>query len=117
MDHRQLGATDLQVSSIGYGASSLGGVFHGVDEATGIRAVRTSLELGVTLIDVSPYYGLTVAESVLGKALVGVPRDSFVLATKVGRYGDARTLGQSAVLRRLACGHWIHAGSIRSQSR
>ena len=36
----------------------------------------------------SPYYGLTVAETVLGKALKGIPRDSYVLATKVGRYGD-----------------------------
>jgi L-galactose dehydrogenase len=87
MEYRPLGRTGLEVSAIGYGAASLGGVYGDIDEATGLRAVRTALDLGVTLIDVSPYYGLTVAETVLGKALVGVPRDSYVLATKVGRYG------------------------------
>lgn len=89
MHYRQLGRSALTVSTVGYGASSLGGVFHGVDESSGIRAVRTALELGVNLIDVSPYYGLTTAESILGQALAGVPRDSYVLATKVGRYGEA----------------------------
>ncbi|BEP14059.1 aldo/keto reductase [Acidothermaceae bacterium B102] len=88
MDYRQLGATPLQVSSIGFGAAALGGVYGEIDVATGVRAVRTALELGVTFIDVSPYYGSTLAETVLGKALAGVPRDSYVLATKVGRYSD-----------------------------
>lgn len=88
MLYRKLGQTNLQVSAIGYGASPLGGVFGGINEATGIRAVRTALDLGVNLVDVSPYYGLTTAETVLGRALAGVPRDSYVLATKVGRYGD-----------------------------
>ena len=87
MQYRALGRTGLNVSFVGYGASPLGGVFGDVDESTAIRAVRRSLDLGVNFIDVSPYYGLTVAETVLGKALQGVPRDSYVLATKVGRYG------------------------------
>lgn len=41
---------------------------------------------GVNFFDVSPYYGRTRAETVLGKALREIPRDSFVLSTKVGRY-------------------------------
>jgi aryl-alcohol dehydrogenase-like predicted oxidoreductase len=45
------------------------------------------LDLGINFIDVSPYYGLTKAETVLGKALKGIPRDRYYLATKVGRYG------------------------------
>jgi L-galactose dehydrogenase len=87
MEYRPLGNTGLQVSVIGYGASSLGGVFGDIDEAAGIAAVHRSFDLGVNFVDVSPYYGLTVAETVLGKALKGIPRDSYVLATKVGRYG------------------------------
>jgi L-galactose dehydrogenase len=87
MEYRQLGDTGLRVSVLGYGASSLGGVFEPVDEQTGVRAVRTALDLGVNIIDVSPYYGLTLAETVLGRALRGVDRSSYVLATKVGRYG------------------------------
>ena len=89
MEYRPLGSTGLKVSALAYGASSLGGVFRSIEESAGIAAVRTALDLGINLIDVSPYYGLTVAESVLGHALKGIDRDSYVLATKVGRYADA----------------------------
>jgi L-galactose dehydrogenase len=43
--------------------------------------------LGINFIDVAPYYGLTMAESALGRALQGVSREKYYLATKVGRYG------------------------------
>lgn len=88
MEYRPLGTTGLTVSVIGYGASPLGGVYRAIDVDEGLRTVRTALELGVNIIDVAPYYGATVAETVLGRALRGVDRDSYVLATKVGRYGD-----------------------------
>jgi L-galactose dehydrogenase len=87
MEYRLLGKTGLQVSALGYGASPLGSVFRPIDEAEGIRAVHTAVDLGINFIDVSPYYGLTKAETVLGKALATLPRDSYLLATKVGRYG------------------------------
>jgi L-galactose dehydrogenase len=89
VEYRPLGLTGLEVSALAYGASSLGGVFGSVDESAGIAAVRAALDLGINLIDVSPYYGLTLAETVLGRALRGVDRGSYLLATKVGRYGDA----------------------------
>ncbi len=89
MEYRMLGKTGLKVSVLSYGASPLGSVFREVDEAEGIRTVHTALDLGINFIDVSPYYGLTRAETVLGKALRGIPRTQYVLATKVGRYGDA----------------------------
>jgi L-galactose dehydrogenase len=89
MEYRPLGSTGLVVSALAYGASSLGGVFGAVDESASIAAVHAALDLGINLIDVSPYYGLTVAETVLGRALKGVDRSSYLLATKVGRYGDA----------------------------
>ena len=88
MEYRVLGKTGLKVSALSFGASSLGSVFRAVDEAQGIRTVHVALDLGINLIDVSPYYGLTQAETVLGKALKGIPRDTYYLATKVGRYGD-----------------------------
>jgi L-galactose dehydrogenase len=87
MFYRPLGRTGLNVSILGYGASPLGSVFRDIDEAEGIRAVHTALDLGINFIDVSPYYGLTRAETVLGRALATVPRDCYYLATKVGRYG------------------------------
>ena len=89
MKYRTLGGTGLKVSALSFGASSLGGVFKPVDESVAIRTVHTALELGINFIDVSPFYGYTKAEEVLGKALKGIPRDRYYLATKVGRYGDA----------------------------
>jgi L-galactose dehydrogenase len=89
MEYRDLGQTGLKVSVLSFGASSLGSVFRNIDEAEGIRTVHTAIDLGINFIDVSPYYGLTKAETVLGKALKEIPRDAYYLATKLGRYGDA----------------------------
>ena len=84
---RNLGKTGLKLSALGFGASSLGGVFHSLKEADGIQAVHTAVENGINFIDVSPYYGHLKAETVLGKALREIPRDRYILSTKVGRYG------------------------------
>jgi L-galactose dehydrogenase len=88
MKYRILGKTGLEVSILSFGASSLGSVFRPINEAEGIRAVHVALDLGVNFVDCSPFYGLTKAETVLGKALKGISRDKYVLATKVGRYGE-----------------------------
>lgn len=77
----------MRVSNLGFGASSLGGVFHSIKEDEGIQAVFTAVENGINFIDVSPYYGHLKAETVLGKALKDIPRDKYYLSTKVGRYG------------------------------
>jgi L-galactose dehydrogenase len=91
VDYRLLGNTGLRVSALSFGASSLGGGVFGrpVAESDAIRTVHLALDSGINLIDVSPFYGYTKAETVLGKALKGIPRDRYYLATKVGRYGDA----------------------------
>lgn len=88
MEYRKLGDTGLEVSIIGYGASPLGNVFRKISVAEGQQSVFTAMDLGINFIDVSPYYGLTLAETVLGKALHQINREAYVLATKVGRYGD-----------------------------
>lgn len=77
----------MKVSSLSFGASSLGGVFHEVKEKEAVEAVFTAVEGGINFIDVSPYYGYCKAETVLGKALREIPRDKYYLSTKVGRYG------------------------------
>lgn len=87
MQYREIGNTGLRVSTLSFGASSLGGVFHEVNEGDCVRTVHLSLEAGINFLDVSPYYGDTRAETMLGKALKGVPRDRYILATKVGQYG------------------------------
>lgn len=87
MKYRKLGRTGLDVSALSFGASSLGSVFRETSEAEAIRTVFAALEEGINYIDVSPYYGLTKAETVLGKAIKELPRDRFLLSTKAGRYG------------------------------
>ena len=87
MIYNEIGKTGMRVSNLSFGASSLGGVFHGIREEEGIRAVHTAVDNGINFIDVSPYYGHMKAETVLGKALKEIPRDKYYLSTKVGRYG------------------------------
>ena len=87
MQYHEIGKTGMKVSSLSFGASSLGGVFHDLKEKEGIQAVFTAVEAGMNFIDVSPYYGHYKAETVLGKALKDLPRDRYYLSTKVGRYG------------------------------
>lgn len=87
MHYRQLGRTGLNVPVLSLGGSSLGGAFRTTDEREAIRTVHVALELGMNFIDTSPYYGDTKAETVLGRALKGIARDRYLLATKVGQYG------------------------------
>ncbi|MDR4945152.1 aldo/keto reductase [Neobacillus cucumis] len=88
MKYRKLGNTGLEASVLSFGASSLGSVFRDINETEGIKTVHTAIDHGINLIDVSPYYGLTKAETVLGKAIRELPRDKFILSTKAGRYGE-----------------------------
>jgi L-galactose dehydrogenase len=85
MQYRTLGKTGLEVSVLGFGASPMGNVFDPVDESEAIATVHYALDHGVTFFDVSPFYGLTLAETRLGKALQG-KRQDVVLASKCGRY-------------------------------
>jgi len=102
MQYRELGTTGLTVSTLSFGASSLGGVFRDVQEAECIRTVHLSLDRGINFIDVSPYYGDTRAETMLGKALKGIARDRYILATKVGQYGgETFDFSRQRVLRSL----------------
>lgn len=112
MEFRELGKTGLRVSRIGFGASGLGDAFGTIDPSEGRAAVREAVEQGINLFDVSPYYGLTLAETRLGEALEGL-RARVILSTKCGRYGveefdfSARGIatGLEASLKRLRTDH------------
>ncbi|MFG1922907.1 aldo/keto reductase [Cryptosporangium sp. NPDC048952] len=77
------------MSTLALGGAALGGEYGSIDSSTAHATVRAALDEGITVIDTSPYYGRTASESVLGEALRGVPRDTYRLATKVGRYDVA----------------------------
>lgn len=76
-------------------------------------SVRVALELGLNFIDTSPFYGRGMSEVLLGVALKGVPRESYTICTKLGRYDlghfdfSAKRVAESVdvSLHRLGCGH------------
>ena len=88
IDHAErvpLGRTGLEVSRLGFGGASIGGLFSAVDDASAIETVRHAWALGVRTFDTAPLYGYGASERRMGAALAGRPRDAFVLSTKVGR--------------------------------
>lgn len=87
MEHRTLGNTGLSLPVVSFGASSLGQEFRQVDINEALRSVHVALENGLNFIDTSPFYGRGMSEVLLGVALREVPRDSYLLGTKLGRYG------------------------------
>ena len=82
MEYRRLGRTGLQVSVIGLGTGgpSRLGQRSGIPEPDAIKTVHRALELGINLIDTAANYA--GSEAILGRALKGVPRDTYVLCTK-----------------------------------
>lgn len=86
MKHRILGRTGLSLPILAFGASSLGQEFRRVTLDEAIRSVRVALDLGMSLIDTSPFYGRGMSEVLLGHALRDVPRDQYLMCTKLGRY-------------------------------
>jgi aryl-alcohol dehydrogenase-like predicted oxidoreductase len=89
MEKRKLGNTGMDVSILSFGASSLGAEFRKIDLNEAVKSVHVALDNGMNLIDSSPYYGRGLSESLLGIALDGIPRDSYYLCTKLGRYAPS----------------------------
>ena len=89
MRYRQLGATGIRVSEIGFGAWGIGGNAKGAvaygpaDEDESRKALLQAVELGVNFFDTSDFYGFGHSEEVLGRALRPV-RSKVAIATKVG---------------------------------
>ncbi len=81
MEYRRLGSTGMYVSEIAYG----NWITHGsqVEQEAAIKCVKTALDLGISTFDTADVYAGTRAETVLGKALKGIRRESYELFTKV----------------------------------
>lgn len=113
METRKLGQTDLELPILSFGASSLGAEFRGVTLDEVFASIRVALDLGLNFIDTSPFYGRGMSEIMLGVALKDVPRDSYMMCTKFGRFDvnhfdfSAKRVAESidVSLHRLGCGH------------
>ncbi len=86
MKTRPLGKTGINLPILSFGASSLGQEFRSVALDDALKSVQVALDCGLNFIDTSPFYGRGISEVLLGVALRGVPRDSYTLCTKLGRY-------------------------------
>src|SRR3954463_1201051 len=86
MQTRPLGHTGLHLPILSFGASSLGQEFRTVKLDEALASVHVALESGLNFIDTSPFYGRGMSEIMLGIALRGVPRESYQLCSKLGRY-------------------------------
>ena len=86
MKKRPLGKTGLELPILSFGASSLGAEFRDVDLNEAVKSVHVALDHGMDFIDTSPFYGRGMSEVLLGQALRGVPRDRYLLGSKLGRY-------------------------------
>ncbi len=84
MRKRRLGSQGLEVGAIGLGCMGMSDFYGPRDEGESIATIHRALDLGVTLLDTADAYGPRANEELLGRALRGRPRDSYVLATKFG---------------------------------
>ena len=84
-EKRKIGRSSLEVSALGLGCATLGGSRIEVTRDEAVAIIRTAWAAGVHYIDTAPYYGFGQAERCVGDAMRDVPRDEWVLSTKVGR--------------------------------
>jgi methylglyoxal reductase len=85
----KIGKSGVEASVVGIGAWAIGGdsMWGASDDAESIRTIHRARDLGVTLLDTAPAYGLGHSEEVVGKALSG-RRGDYVLSTKCGLRWD-----------------------------
>ena len=91
---RNIGTTDIAVTEIGFGGAPLGLVGDLITDDEAAAIVRRAEDGGIHYFDTAPLYGHGLSEKRVGRALQQLPRDSFVLSTKVGRLLVAREHGE-----------------------
>ena len=85
VETRTLGTSGVAVTALGFGGATLGGVGDRVSETEAHDVVRSAFAGGIRYFDTAPLYGHGLSEKRLGRALSSLPRDDFVLSSKVGR--------------------------------
>jgi D-threo-aldose 1-dehydrogenase len=106
MEYRTVGKTGLDVSAIGFGAAPIAGLYREVPESEAVATIQAALDRGINYFDTAPAYGRGLSEQRLGLVLPKLPRESFVVSTKIGRLIDAerniiRDYSRDGVLRSL----------------
>ena len=94
IETRKLGTSEVQVTALGFGGATLGGVGDRVSDAESDDVLRSALAGGIRYFDTAPLYGHGLSEKRLGRILSGLPRDDFVLSSKIGRLLVSRDEGE-----------------------
>jgi D-threo-aldose 1-dehydrogenase len=103
LETRPLGRSDLRVTVLGLGTGTLGGHRVPVSREAADGIIQAAWSAGVRYFDTAPFYGFGRACRIVGDALREMPRDEWVLATKVGRLlrPCADTSASSALLHQM----------------
>ena len=86
MKKRKLGNTNIQLSSLGFGAAPIGDLFENLDERNCYNILENAYNSNFNLFDTSPFYGNGLSEHRTGNFLKTVDEESYFLSTKIGRY-------------------------------
>ncbi|MBB3061210.1 aldo/keto reductase [Microbulbifer rhizosphaerae] len=84
-EKRRIGQTALEVTALGFGAATLGNLYHPMPDEAAKAAIEKAFAAELNHIDTAPYYGFGLSERRVGDALREVPANEYVLSTKVGR--------------------------------
>ena len=82
---RKIGNTNIEVTQLGFGGTSLGNMYKAISEQQGLDVLSEAFRQGVRYFDVAPFYGYGRSERIMGTFFQSAPRDEFVVSTKVGR--------------------------------
>jgi D-threo-aldose 1-dehydrogenase len=93
---RPLGRTRIPVTCLGFGGAPLGDLYARLAEDTAVATIEAAHAAGMNLFDTSPHYGNGLSELRFGSALRRLPRDAYVLSTKVGRHMNPWAAGGTA---------------------
>lgn len=93
MQTKLLGNSDLNITTIGFGAWAIGGLGYEFswgpqDDQDSINAIHRALELGINWIDTAPGYGMGHSEEIIAKALAGWSGSRPYIFTKCGLRWD-----------------------------
>lgn len=95
MEYRKLGNSELELSTITYGAFAIGGnMWGGNEKKDSIDSIHASIDHGVTTIDTAPFYGFGLSEEMIGEALKSQDRSKVQLLTKFGLVWDGSNNGK-----------------------
>ena len=84
-EFRKISDTDITVTCFGFGGASMGNMYTVAHDNDAMNAIHSAYEAGVRYFDTAPMYGFGKSERLYGSVLREMPRDSFVLSTKIGR--------------------------------